>query len=288
MELIIALKAVILGIVEGLTEFLPVSSTGHLIIFSNLIDFYKHFDKAYVDIFNMVIQLGAILAVIVLYWKKIWNTVVTLFPTKDRPFEKTGLYFWLMIVISCIPAAAIGLPFDDWVQDKLFNPIVVACTLFLGGLWIIYAENKFRGNKTTDLEHTQITPKRALIVGLFQVLSIVPGMSRSASTIIGGWVSGMSTVAAAEYSFFLAIPVMFGQALLNTAKLVKSPVPLTNTAWLALAIGFIVSFIVALLVIGSFLAFLKKKPLKYFAIYRIIFAFVVLIAGAFGLLSQVG
>ena len=136
-----------------------------------------------------------------------------------------------MIVIACSPAAAIGLPVDDWVQDKLFKPIVVACTLFLGGLWMIYAENKFRGNKTTDLEHTQITPKRALIVGLFQVLSIVPGMSRSASTIIGGWVSGMSTVAAAEYSFFLAIPVMFGQALLNTATFVKSPVPLPNPAW---------------------------------------------------------
>ncbi len=287
MELIIALKAVLLGIVEGLTEFLPVSSTGHLIIFSNLIDFYKHFDKTYVDIFNMVIQLGAILAVIVFYWRKIWHTVVTLFPTKERPFEKTGLYFWLMVVISCIPAAVIGIPFDDWVQAKLFNPVVVACTLFIGGLWMMYAESKFRGSKSTSLEATRITPKRALTVGLFQVLSIIPGMSRSASTIIGGWVGGMSTVAAAEYSFFLAIPVMFGQALLNVLKLIQSPVPLTSTAWLALAIGFIVSFVVALLVIGSFLAFLKRKPLKYFAIYRIIFAFVVLIAGAFGLLNQI-
>ncbi|MGL4799421.1 MAG: undecaprenyl-diphosphate phosphatase [Cellulosilyticaceae bacterium] len=288
MELIIALKAVLLGIVEGLTEFLPVSSTGHLIIFSNLIDFYEHFDKSYVDIFNMVIQLGAILAVIVYYWKKIWSTVIHLFPTKETPLEKSGLYFWVMIVISCVPAAAIGIPFDDFVQAKLFNPIVVACTLLLGGLWMIYAENKFRGSKTTSLDQTELTPKRAIIVGAFQVLSIVPGMSRSASTIIGGWVSGMSTVAAAEYSFFLAIPVMFGQALLNILKLLQSPVPLTSTAWLALAIGFIVSFIVALLVIGSFLAFLKKKPLKYFAIYRIIFAFVVLLAGAFGLLSQIG
>ena len=287
MELIIALKAILLGIVEGLTEFLPVSSTGHLIIFSNLIDFYKHFDKAYVDIFNMVIQLGAILAVIVFYWKKIWSTILHLFPSKNTPVEKSGIYFWGMIIISCVPAAAIGIPFDDWVQAKLFNPLVVACTLFLGGLWMIYAENKFRGKKTTSLNDTLITPKRAIIVGAFQVLSIIPGMSRSASTIIGGWVSGMSTVAAAEYSFFLAIPVMFGQALLNILKLLQSPVPLSSTAWLALAIGFLVSFIVALLVIGSFLAFLKKKPLKYFAVYRIIFAFVVLIAGAFGLLSQV-
>lgn len=288
MDIIIALKAVLLGIVEGLTEFLPVSSTGHLIIFSNLIDFYQHFDKAYVDIFNMVIQLGAILAVIAYYWKKIWDTVIHLFPTKDTPLEKSGLYFWGMVVVSCVPAAAIGIPFDDWVQAKLFNPVVVACTLFIGGVWMIYAENRFRGKKTTDLSQITVSPKQAIIVGSFQVLSIIPGMSRSASTIIGGWVAGMSTVAAAEYSFFLAIPVMFGQALLNILKLLQSPVPLTNEAWLALAIGFIVSFIVALLVIGSFLSFLKRKPLKYFAVYRMIFAFVVLIAGAFGLLSQIG
>lgn len=288
MDIIIALKAVFLGIVEGLTEFLPVSSTGHLIIFSNLIDFYKHFDKAFVDIFNMVIQLGAILAVIAYYWKKIWSTVIHLFPSKDTPFTQSGLYFWSMIVISCIPAAAIGLPFDDWVQAKLFNPIVVACTLFFGGIWMMYAERRFRADQATELADITVTPKQALTVGIFQVLSIIPGMSRSASTIIGGWIGGMSTVAAAEYSFFLAIPVMFGQALLNTLKLVQSPVPLASEAWFALAIGFVVSFVVALLVIGSFLNFLKKKPLRYFAIYRMIFAFIVLIAGAFGLLSQIG
>ena len=280
-------KAGLLGIVEGLTEFLPVSSTGHLIIFSNLIGFYEHADKTFVDLFNMIIQLGAILAVVFYYKEKIIDTIIHLFPSSKVPLVESGIYFWSMVLISCIPAALVGLPFDDLVQAYLFNPPVVACTLFFGALWMLYAEARLKGNMVTPLSSTSLTPAKALSVGLFQVLSIIPGMSRSASTIIGGWVSGMSTVAAAEYSFFLAIPVMFGQALLNILKLLQSPVPLSSTAWLALAIGFLVSFIVALLVIGSFLAFLKKKPLKYFAVYRIIFAFVVLIAGAFGLLSQV-
>lgn len=281
------LKAWLLGIIEGLTEFLPVSSTGHLIIFSNLIDFYKHSSKEFVDMFNMVIQLGAILAVVVFYWKKIWSTIVHLFPSKSTPVNECGLYFWGMILISCIPAAAIGLPFDDWIQEHLFNPVVVACTLFFGALWMIYAENKLRKGKMTSLEDITISPKQALTVGLFQVLSMVPGMSRSASTIIGGWACGLSTVAAAEYSFFLAIPVMMGQALIHILKMLKMPTPLTSLEWTSLGVGFGVSFIVALLVIGSFLAFLKKKPMRYFAVYRIVFAFIVLIAGFFGLLSQV-
>lgn len=287
MDLVVMLKAGLLGIIEGLTEFLPVSSTGHLIIFSNLIDFYKHSSKEFVDMFNMVIQLGAILAVVVFYWKKIWSTIVHLFPSKSTPVNECGLYFWGMILISCIPVAAIGLPFDDWIQEHLFNPVVVACTLFFGALWMIYAENKLRKGKMTSLEDITISPKQALTVGLFQVLSMVPGMSRSASTIIGGWACGLSTVAAAEYSFFLAIPVMMGQALIHILKMLKMPTPLTSLEWTSLGVGFGVSFIVALLVIGSFLAFLKKKPMRYFAVYRIVFAFIVLIAGFFGLLSQV-
>lgn len=278
------LKAALLGVVEGLTEFLPVSSTGHLVIFSNLINIYEHTNKQYVDTFNMIIQLGAILAVVVLYWKKIWYTITHLFPTKRLPLEKSGLYFWGMVLISCIPAAAIGIPFDDFIQAKFFNPVSVACALFVGGIWMIVAESKLRGNQTTSLSDLTITPKQALIIGLFQVLSIFPGVSRSASTIIGGWVGGLSTVAAAEYSFFLAIPVMFGQALLNILKLQGT---LTSMEWGALAIGFVVSFLVALVVIQSFLAFLQKRPMRYFAIYRIIFAFIVLIAGALGLLVAI-
>ena len=277
MDLLFALKAAILGIVEGLTEFLPVSSTGHLIIFDNLLKFSDN--QAFSNMFIMVIQLGAILAVLVLYRKKIWDTIVHLFPSQKVSFEKSGLYFWLMIAISCVPAAAIGIPFDDLIEEKLFNPLVVACALFVGGLWMMYAESKLRGNQTTSLSATKITAKMAIIVGLFQVLSIIPGMSRSASTIIGGWVAGFSTVAAAEYSFFLAIPVMFGQALLN---ILKAQGTLLATEWIALGIGFAVSFIVALGVIGSFISYLQKKPMKVFAIYRIIFAFAVLGFGMLG------
>ena len=279
------LKASILGIIEGLTEFLPVSSTGHLIIFSNLMDFYKHADKTFVDLFNMIIQLGAILAVVFYYKKKIIHTIIHLLPSAKVPLSESGLYFWSMVIISCIPAALIGLPFDNLVQEYLFNPPVVACTLFFGALWMLYTEARLKGNMLTPLSDTNLTPGKALIVGLFQVLSIIPGMSRSASTIIGGWATGMSTVAAAEYSFFLAIPVMFGQALIHFVKLLKMPTPLLNTQWLALGVGFIVAFFVALLVIDAFLGFLKKQPLRYFAFYRIFFAFIVLIAGLFGLLT---
>lgn len=278
MDIALYFKSIILGIVEGLTEFLPVSSTGHLIIFQNLLHFSNNCDFA--NMFAMVIQLGAILAVVVTYWHKIWESIVHLLPTQTRPLEQSGLYFWLMILISCIPAAAIGIPFDDFIEAKLFNPLIVACALFIGGLWMLYAESKLRDCHTTSLEHTCITPKMALIVGLFQVLSIIPGMSRSASTIIGGWVAGFSTVAGAEYSFFLAIPVMFGQALLH---ILDAQGTLCSTEWVALGIGFIVSFLVALAVIGSFITYLQKKPMKVFAVYRILFAFVVLGCGAIGL-----
>lgn len=278
-------KAGLLGIVEGLTEFLPVSSTGHLIIFSNLIGFYEHADKTFVDLFNMIIQLGAILAVVFYYKEKIIDTIIHLFPSSKVPLTESGIYFWSMVLISCIPAAMIGLPFDDLVQEYLFNPPVVACTLFFGALWMLYAEARLKGNVVTPLSSTSLTPAKALTVGLFQVLSIIPGMSRSASTIIGGWSCGMSTVAAAEYSFFLAIPVMFGQALIHFLKLLKIPTPLLSIHWLALGVGFIVSFVVALLVIDAFLGFLKRQPLRYFAFYRILFAFIVLVAGLFGLLA---
>lgn len=278
-------KAGLLGVVEGLTEFLPVSSTGHLIIFSNLIGFYEHADKTFVDLFNMIIQLGAILAVVFYYKEKIIDTIIHLFPSSKVPLVESGIYFWSMVLISCIPAALVGLPFDDLVQAYLFNPPVVACTLFFGALWMLYAEARLKGNMVTPLSSTSLTPAKALTVGLFQVLSIIPGMSRSASTIIGGWSCGMSTVAAAEYSFFLAIPVMFGQALIHFLKLLKMPTPLLSIHWLALGVGFIVSFVVALLVIDAFLGFLKKQPLRYFAFYRILFAFIVLVAGLFGLLS---
>lgn len=284
MDLFFALKAALLGVIEGITEFLPVSSTGHLIIFANLFKFYNNTNKAYVDMFNMVIQLGAILAVVVLYRHKIIETLLHLLPNKKTSLMQSGLYFWSMILISCIPAGLIGIKYHSLIKENFFNPLTVACALFVGGVWMLYAESKLRIKHNDSLSDLSMKPWQALVIGLFQVLSIVPGMSRSASTIIGGWVAGLSTVAAAEYSFFLAIPVMFGESLLN---ILEMKAKLSGMEWLSLGIGFIVSFIVALLVIDSFISFLKKKPMKVFAVYRIIFAFVVLAMGAFGLFIPV-
>lgn len=278
MDIILIIKSILLGIVEGLTEFLPVSSTGHIVIFENIIKF-KGTTQSYVEMYTYVIQLGAILAVIVLYWKKIKDTVVNFFPQKVG-YEKSGFKFWFMIFIACIPGGILGILLDDLAEEYLLSSIPVAITLFLGGIWMIYAENKFRKGSAKNKE-LSVTPKQALIIGLFQCLAIIPGMSRSASTIIGGWIAGLSTVAAAEFSFFLAIPVMVGMSTLKIVK-IGGLFILTSSEMISLAAGFIVSFIVALIVINGFISYLKKKPMKVFAVYRMIFAVIVLLAGYLG------
>ncbi|CAK7039234.1 undecaprenyl-diphosphate phosphatase [Tissierella carlieri] len=277
--IILVIKSIILGIVEGLTEFLPVSSTGHLVIFQNLIGF-KGTNQSYVEMYTYVIQLGAILAVVILYWKKIKETIINFFPQKVG-YEKSGFKFWFMIFIACIPGGVFGILLDDLADKYLFNPVSVAITLFLGGIWMIYAENKFRNNRNKS-KSLNVTAKQAITIGLFQCLAIIPGMSRSASTIIGGWVSGLSTVAAAEFSFFLAIPVMVGMSFLKIIKIGGIAV-LTVPELISLAVGFVVSFIVALIVINKFISYLKKKPMRIFAFYRMVFAIIVLIAGLTGI-----
>ena len=278
--LILAIKSAILGIVEGLTEFLPVSSTGHLVIFQNLLKF-EGTTPNYVEMYTYVIQLGAILAVLILYWSKIKETLVNFFPKKVG-FEKSGFRFWFMIGLACIPGAIAGITIDDIVEKYLFNPLSIAITLFLGGIWMIYAEKRFRDTRSSldssGISNLIITPRQAIIIGLFQCLAVIPGMSRSASTIIGGWVAGLSTVQAAEFSFFLAIPVMVGMSFLKIVKIGGLSL-ITGAELLALIVGFLVSFIVALLVINSFISYLKKKPMKNFAIYRMVFAVIVVLAG---------
>lgn len=279
--ILLIIKSLILGIVEGITEFLPVSSTGHLIIFEKLLNFTDTNQK-FIDMYTYVIQLGAILAIVILYWGKIKDTITNFFPQKDE-FETSGLNFWFKIFVACIPGGIFGILLNDLADKYLFKPLIVAITLFFGGIWMIYAENKFRKNKNS-IKNKQVTMKQAVIVGLFQCLAIIPGMSRSASTIIGGWVSGLSTVAATEFSFFLAIPVMVGMSLLKIIKLGGLTI-LTTSELAALAVGFIVSFIVALIVVDKFIAFLKKKRMRIFAVYRMLFAVIVLIAGFAGLFS---
>ena len=275
------MKSVILGIVEGITEFLPVSSTGHLIIFENLLRFNG--DEGYVEMYSYVIQLGAILAVIILFREKIWETIIHLFPSEKNgvTYEKSGFRFWLMIVIACIPGTIAEFTVGDVIETYLFNPYSVAGALVLGAVLLIILEKNYTKKNGKKL-NLIVTVKQALIVGCFQCLAVIPGMSRSASTIMGGWVAGLSTVSAAEFSFFLAIPVMFGMSFLELISYGGFGA-MTGAEVGALVIGFIVSFLVALIVVKSFITYLKKKPMKVFAYYRVIFAVVVVAAGIAGL-----
>lgn len=289
-DLLFCLKSFVLGIVEGVTEFLPISSTGHLIVFEDLLGFQA--SEQYINTYSYVIQLGAILAVIVLYRKKILATLQNLFPARGkngrwaRPYAETGLRFWITLAIACIPGFIGVMLLGDLADAYLFNAVSVSVVLVLGGVAMILAE-KFCRRSSTPLQSGKwlnVSTRQALIIGCFQCLSIIPGMSRSASTIIGGWFAGLSTAASAEFSFFLAIPVMVGMSALKLIQLggfgSMSSVEMTS-----LVIGFVVSFVVALIVVKKFIAFLQKKPMTVFAVYRIAFSLFVLLLWRCGVVS---
>lgn len=264
---LLIIKVIILGIVEGVTEFLPISSTGHLIMFNDLLNFKGEFS----NLFDIVIQLGAILAVVVLFWDKLLRSFKTVI---DPTFKSFGSKLWRNLIIAFIPSGAVGVLFHHFVDKHLMKAFPVALALLVGGILMILVENKFRNNsKTKDI--ADVTVKQAFIIGCFQCLSVIwPGFSRSASTIMGGWIVGLSTVAAAEFSFFLAIPTMIiatGYTLLGSLSV------LTGMEVIEIGIGFIVSFVVALLVVEKFMNFLKKRPMRIFAIYRIGFSIIFLI-----------
>ncbi|WP_346889792.1 undecaprenyl-diphosphate phosphatase [Clostridium sp. UBA1056] len=265
LDLIFILKAIIIAVVEGLTEFIPVSSTGHMILVGNIINFQGEFAK----MFEVVIQLGAILAVVVLFWKKIKDSVIEFFKyifTKGKKGE-TGFRFGINVLIGCIPMGIVGVVFYKQIKS-LFNLQSVIVGLIVGGFLLLIVENFFRKRqKKTVKDIDDITPIQALKVGIFQVLAVWPGMSRSASTIIGGWIAGLSTPIAAEFSFFLAVPAMVGASAKDLFEFDYSI--MTPTLWVALIVGFIVAFIVSIIVMDKFITFLKKKPMRVFAIYRI-------------------
>jgi undecaprenyl-diphosphatase len=265
LDFILIIKAIIMGIVEGLTEFIPVSSTGHLILTGSIINFKGDF----ADMFEVVIQLGAILAVVVLYWPKIRDSVAEFFLyifTKGRKGE-VGFRFGINVIVGSIPMMIFGLIFYKKIKTLLFGPGPVVIAFLIGGILLIIIENKFRKNNHTVRDIDRITPIESLKIGFFQCLAMWPGMSRSASTIMGGWVAGLSTTVAAEYSFFLAIPAMIGSSGMDLLKFNYSEMNMTNAV--ALAVGFIVSFIVALIVMRKFIDYLKKRPMRVFAVYRI-------------------
>ncbi|MDR5588660.1 MULTISPECIES: undecaprenyl-diphosphate phosphatase [Clostridium] len=265
LDFLFIFKAIIVAIVEGLTEFVPVSSTGHMILASDLINFQGEFVK----MFEVVIQLGAILAVVVLYWKKIKDSVIEFFTyifTGGKKGE-VGFKFGINVLIGSIPAGVVGILYYSKIKS-LFKPQAVVVGFIVGGILLIVIENIFRKKRHSVKNIDRITPMQSIKVGLFQVLSMWPGMSRSASTIMGGWVAGLSTPIAAEFSFFLAIPAMVGSSAKDLFEFDFALMNATN--WVALIVGFIVAFIVSLVVMEGFVAYLKKKPMRVFAIYRII------------------
>ena len=265
------LKAILFGVVEGITEWLPISSTGHMI----LLDEFVHMDvsKEFWDMFLVVIQLGAILAVVVLYWKKIFPFD---FSRKAKSVVRQDVFIlWFKILAACIPAAVVGLLFDEILAKYLYNAVTVAIMLILFGVGFILIENLNRGKKARVRRLDRLSYKDALIIGLFQLIAAVfPGTSRSGATILGGLLIGVSRTVAAEFTFFLAIPVMLGASLL---KIVRFGFSFTGMEAALLLVGMLVAFVVSLIVIRFLMGYIKKHDFKVFGWYRIVLGLLVLL-----------
>ena len=270
LDFIEILKVILLGIVEGVTEWLPISSTGHMLIVDEFVKLNA--DEAFKEMFFVVIQLGAILAVVLLFWKKMWP--FTLRKNEKPAIRKDIFSVWFKVVVACVPGAVVTLLFDDWIEAHLHTPPVIAAALILYGIAFIAVElwNKKRTPKTKTLD--DITYKTALLIGLFQVLSIIPGTSRSGATIIGALIIGVSRVAAAEFTFFWAVPVMFG---LSAIKILKFGLDFTSAELVILLVGMVVAFAVSVLVIKFLMSYIKKKDFTVFGWYRIVLGAVIIV-----------
>ncbi len=274
-EVIEILKAVLYGIVEGITEWLPISSTGHLILFEDL--FWKESNPDFMEMFRVVIQLGAILAVIVMFFRKL-NPFSG---KKDSIAKKATWEMWFKVIIACLPAAVVGLPFDDILDKWFYNFPTVAITLILYGAAFIVLESIKRPEpKVNDM--SGMSYKTALFIGLIQLLALIPGTSRSGVTILGALALGCSRTVAAEFSFFLAIPVMFGASLLKCASYAKDMVDgtaavITNTEIIVLIVGMAVAFAVSLVAIKFLTEYVKRKNFKPFGYYRIVLGIILLV-----------
>ena len=271
------LKAALLGVVEGVTEWLPISSTGHMILLNEILPL--NVSEEFWNMFEVVIQLGAILAVVIIFWKQIWP-----FKMKDKNSNEKGLTafvktdimnLWGKILVACIPAAVVGLLFDEILEKYLYNYVVVALALIAFGVAFIVIENRNKNHTPKVNSLDELTYKTAIMIGIFQLLAaIFPGASRSGSTIVGALLIGVSRTVAAEFTFFLAIPVMAGASLL---KLVRFGLHFTSYEIIILAIGFTVALLVSIVVIKFLLKFIKKHNFKVFGWYRIALGIVVLI-----------
>lgn len=261
------IKAVFLGIVEGITEWLPISSTGHMLLVDEFLQL--NMSEEFKEMFFVVIQLGAILAVVSVFFKR----MIPFEMNNGLKIKKDTFSLWIKVVIACVPGAVVTLLFDDFIESRLHTPVVIALTLIIYGIAFIVIENaaKNKQPKTNQLE--MISYKEALLIGLFQVLSIIPGTSRSGSTIIGALLIGVSRVAAAEFTFFLAVPVMFG---LSALKLLDFGFNFTTDELIILLVGCVTAFAVSLGVVKFLMSYIKKKDFKLFGIYRIVLGVLVL------------
>jgi undecaprenyl-diphosphatase len=263
------LKAVFLGIVEGITEWLPISSTGHMIIVDQFIQLSM--PDSFKEMFFVVVQLGAILAVVYLYWPRLVPI-----SRKNGKFvlKRNTTILWSKIIVACLPAAVIGLLFDDFINATFYNYVVVAIMLIIYGVLFIVIEDRNKGKKPVITKLSELDYKTALYIGLFQVLALIPGTSRSGATIIGGMIMGASRTVAAEFTFFLAIPIMFGASLL---KLIKFGFNFTGLEFFVLVFGMLSAFITSVLAIKFLMGYIKKNDFKIFGWYRIILGIIVIL-----------
>ena len=275
LKLLEFLKVIFLGVIEGITEWLPISSTGHMLLVDEFLQLNA--SDEFKEMFFVVIQLGAILAVVLLFWKKMWpfrlgenkRTVVV---------RKKVFSVWFKVIVACVPGAIVTLLFDDFIEAHLHTPFVIAAALIVYGIAFIVVEKHNRTRKPSIRKLSEIDYKTALLIGLFQVLSIIPGTSRSGATIIGALIIGVSRTAGAEFTFFLAVPVMFG---LSFIKLLKFGLAFTGTELAILLVGSVSAFLVSLLVIKFLMNYIKKHDFTVFGWYRIALGIVVMLYFAF-------
>ena len=274
MKILVALLiSAIIGVVEGITEWLPISSTGHMLLVDELLGLKNYVSDAFYSFFLVAIQLGAVLAVVVLYF----NKLNPFSPSKSAEEKKGTWRLWILVLIGILPCAVIGIPLDDFFEEKLYGPIVIAIALIVYGVAFILIERFKKGKAFRVEEAGALTLKDAALIGCFQVLSLVPGTSRSGSTILGAMLLGVSRKAAAEYSFFMAIPVMLGASLLRALKFVLGGASISSLEWGVLLVGSLIAFVVSYVSIRFLVGFVKKHSFEVFGWYRIALGLIVLI-----------
>lgn len=262
------LKTILIGIVEGITEWLPVSSTGHMILLEEFI--HLNVTKEFMEMFNVVIQLGAILAVVLMFFPKLWP-----FTTKEKGWVKKDTWMmWFKVIVAAIPAAVLGILFDDTLDAMFHNYQTVAVMLIVYGVLFIVVERSHKGKRPKIRTIQDMTFQTAFLIGMFQVLSLIPGTSRSGATILGAIILGCSRYIAAEFSFFLAIPVMFGASFL---KIVKFGLAFETAEIIILLVGMVTAFVVSVLSIRFLMSYVKKHDFQFFGYYRIVLGVIVLL-----------